>query len=127
MNPLLIRLGVVMVFPLASAAAQQPPAGQSAGPAGSGGEPVICKPVVAPGGKSRPFEMCMTKSQWAAKEIADARDTDRLVCRYVEDTGSRLSARKICMTSGQWAAEAQMNREATQRVQDSVCVPGAGC
>lgn len=127
MNPLLVRLAVIMMFPVASAGAQQSTLGQSATPAGSGGEPVICKSVVAPGGKSRPFEMCMTKSQWAAKEIADARDTDRLVCRYLEETGSRLSARKVCMTAGQWAAEAQMSREATQRIQDSVCVPGAGC
>ena len=86
----------------------------------------ICK-MVTDNRATKPFQMCMTKAEWALKEIADAKDPNRIVCHYEEEPGTRLRGRKVCMTAVEWAAQRQGDREVTERIQMQTCVPGAGC
>ena len=86
-----------------------------------------CKMVVSDKPNTKPFEMCMTKAEWEAKAIADAKDANRIVCHYEEEPGTRLRSRKIWGTASQWAAQQRGDREVTERIQMQTCVPGAGC
>lgn len=87
----------------------------------------VCKYVVSAERGSKPFQMCMTKAQWAAKAERDAEDANRIVCRYEEVSGSRLKARKICQPASQWAEDRDMHRGQVEQMQRGACVPGAGC
>lgn len=87
----------------------------------------ICKMVASDERNSKPFEMCLTKTEWAAKAIADAKDANRMVCHYEDEPGTRLHSRKICVTAAEWEDRRQANREVTERIQMQTCVPGAGC
>lgn len=89
-------------------------------------EPQICK-MVTDERAAKPFQMCLTKAEWALKEIADAKDPNRMVCHYEEEPGTRLRGRKVCMTAVEWAAQRQGDREVTERIQSQTCVQGAGC
>ena len=86
-----------------------------------------CKMVVSDKQNTKTFEMCMTKAEWEAKAIADAKDANRIVCHYEEEPGTRLRSRKICGTASEWAAQKRGDREVTERIQMQTCVPGAGC
>ena len=90
-------------------------------------EPVICKKVVTAEPGTKPFDMCMTKAQWAAKKKADAKDPNRIVCKYEDSTGNRLKAYKICMTAAEWWNQRQRERANIERIQNGVCVKGGGC
>lgn len=87
----------------------------------------VCKYVVSAKRGSKPFQMCLTKSQWAAKTEKDAMEANRIVCRYEEKIGTRLVSRKICQPASEWAEQQQMHRDQVQDIQIRVCVPGGGC
>ena len=97
--------------------------GASATPA----ERLVCQSVVSaePGSKPRP--LCMTKSQWTAKKLADAKDPLRIVCRYEQNSRSKFESFKICMSAVEWVNQRQLEREHVERIQSGVCVRGAGC
>ena len=108
-----------------------PPSGRAADAAGApqpqAASPTICKMVVSPKAGSKPFEMCLTKAEWEAKRIADARDANRLVCKYTEDPKTRFRSFKVCMTAAEWENQRLADRQAVERIQMQTCVPGAGC
>lgn len=52
---------------------------------------------------------------------------DRIVCEKVEQVGTRLGAKKVCLTVAQWEERRMSDREHTEKIQSSVCVPAAGC
>lgn len=87
----------------------------------------VCKMVVSAKRGAKPYEMCLTKAEWEAKKIADARDATRMVCRYVEHSGTRFRSSKVCMTAAEWENQRLADRQAVERMQMSTCVPGAGC
>lgn len=101
----------------------------SAAPAsdGAGDGQVVCKYVVSAQRGAKPFQMCLTKSQWAAKEAKDSADLNRIECRYEEAIGSKLKSRKVCQPASEWAQQRRMHREQVQDIQMRVCVPGGGC
>src|SRR5262245_40679675 len=103
----------------ASAATQPVAPGQPTPP----GAPRSCK-MVTDNRASKPFEMCLTRAEWDAKAMADAKDPNRIVCHYEEEPGTRLRARKVCMTAAEWATQRQADREVTDRIQMQTCVPG---
>ena len=90
-------------------------------------EPVVCKYVVSAEPGAKPFQMCLTKGQWAAKEQTDAKDPNRVVCRYEESLGTRVRAAKVCMTPAQWAERERLERQEIERIQRGACVQFAGC
>lgn len=69
----------------------------------------------------------MTKSQWTAKKLADAKDPLRIVCRYEQNSRSKFESFKICMSAVEWVNQRQLEREHVERIQSGVCVRGAGC
>lgn len=93
-----------------------------AAPAGT-----VCKFVVASTPGAKPYEMCLTPQQWAAKKKADAKDPNRIVCRYEEASATRFKSHKICMTAAEWENQRQLERQGIDAIQRSTCVPGAGC
>jgi hypothetical protein len=90
-------------------------------------QPKLCKMVVGPEPGAKPHEMCMTKAEWEAKKIADAKDPNRMVCRYEEESGTRFRSTKVCMTAAEWDNERLRQRQEVERIQMQTCVPGAGC
>lgn len=87
----------------------------------------ICKHVVSAERGAKPYQMCMTKAEWAAKAAADAKDANRIVCRYEEVPGTRFRGRKICMSAAEWANQRFEERQAIERIQNSTCKAGSGC
>ena len=87
----------------------------------------ICKMVVAAERGAKPYEMCMSKAEWEAKAIADAKDATRMVCRYQEDIKTRFRSFKVCMTAAEWENQRLAERQAIERIQSGACVPGGGC
>jgi hypothetical protein len=90
-------------------------------------EPQICKSVVSAERGAKPYKLCMTRAEWEAKKIADAKDANRIVCHYDEQLGTRLRVSKVCMPASEWDAQRRADREAVERAQMQACVPGAGC
>ena len=90
-------------------------------------QPRICKKVVESKIGSKPFDLCMTKAEWDAKKIADAKDPNRMVCRYEEQSGTRFRSTKVCMTAAEWWNQRQRDRQEVERIQMQTCVQGAGC
>lgn len=86
-----------------------------------------CKYVVSAEPGAKPYQMCMTKAEWAAKAAADAKDANRMVCRYEEVPGTRFRGRKICMTAAEWTNQRFEERQAIERIQSSTCKAGSGC
>lgn len=118
----------VIVACLASAAGSQvPQQGASAPPQPQPAERKICRTVVASDPGAKPYELCMTKVEWAAKEAADAKNPNRKVCRYSAAPGSRFKSYKVCMTAAEWENQRQLERQAIERIQSGTCVVGAGC
>ena len=87
----------------------------------------ICKMVVSAERGAKPYELCMTREEWDAKKIADAKDANRLVCRYEEQSGTRFRSTKVCMTAAEWWNQRQRERQEVERIQMQTCVQGAGC
>lgn len=96
-------------------------------PAAAAGSESVCKFVTTPERGAKPFEMCLTRDQWAQKEARDSKDPNRIVCRYEDVPGSKLKGRKICQPASQWAEDRAMHREQVEAMQQKACVPGAGC
>ena len=87
----------------------------------------VCKMVATDKPNTKPFELCMTKAEWEAKAIADAKDANRIVCHYEEEPGTRLRNHKICQPASAWNARTAGDREQVEGIQMKTCVPGAGC
>jgi hypothetical protein len=87
----------------------------------------VCKMVASDQPNTKPFEMCLTRAEWDAKAIADAKDANRIVCHYEDEPGTRLRSRKICQPASAWNARTAGDREQTEGLQMKTCVPGAGC
>ena len=87
----------------------------------------ICKKVVDATPGSKPFDLCLTKAEWDAKKVADAKDPNRMVCHYEEQIGTRFRSNKVCMTAMEWENARQADRREVERIQMQTCVPGAGC
>ena len=103
--------------PAASPAARQPPDPSKR----------VCETVVGPEHGAKPYKLCMTKAEWEAKKVADAKDATRIVCHYEEMPGTRFRSAKVCMTAAEWWNQRQADRQAVERIQMQTCVPGAGC
>jgi hypothetical protein len=127
------RLGFTLAaaaFTFAGAAlAQQaaPPAVPPSASEAATSEPKVCKFVVEAARGAKPYQLCMTKAEWDAKKLADAKDATRIECRYEEMPGTRFRSAKVCMPASQWAEQRRLDREAVERIQSGVCVAGAGC
>lgn len=87
----------------------------------------VCKHVVSAQPGSKPFQMCLTKNEWAQRNALAMKDANRIECRYQEVPGDRFRSKKICQAASAWAEHRRLEREAVEAVQRSVCVPGAGC
>jgi hypothetical protein len=77
----------------------------------------VCKTVVSAEPGAKPQQLCMTRAEWDAKKIADAKDPNRIVCRYEEVPGSRFRSQKICQPASEWANQRQLQRQEIERVQ----------
>lgn len=113
----------VLVLSLPTAAAQISVVSTNSPPA----EKLVCKKVLSAETGSKPQPLCMTKSQWAAKKIADAKDPNRVVCHYEQSSRSKFQSTKVCMTAVEWVNHRQMERDFVERIQSGVCVKGGGC
>ena len=100
---------VAVAIPSQSGAAQSPQAPNS--------EPVKCEYVVSADPGAKPTQMCLTKSEWAAKKKVDASDPNRIVCHYEEEPGTRFASRKICMSAAQWDDRKLQDRQDVERIQ----------
>jgi hypothetical protein len=87
----------------------------------------ICRFVVTAEPGAKPYQLCMTAPEWAAKKRADEKDINRIVCRYEQAPGTRITAQKTCQPAWQWAEQERLEREAVQDLQMRSCVPGGGC
>ena len=90
-------------------------------------QPQVCKTVVSAEPGAKPYKLCMSRAEWDAKKIADAKDANRIVCRYEEVPGSRFRSKKICQPASAWDEQRLRDRQAVDQIQRSTCVPGAGC
>lgn len=91
------------------------------------GEAKVCKWVTGKDHGVKPFQMCMTKAEWAAKEERDAQDPNRIVCRYEDVPGTKLKGRRVCQPASAWAEDRAMHREQVELMQKQACIPNAGC
>ena len=117
-----IPLAAAIMIPTNVAAAPGQTGGTSATP-----ERVICKKVVSAEAGTKPYDMCMTKTEWTAKKVADAKDPNRIVCRYEESSTTRFRSYKVCMTAAEWTNQRQLERAAIEKLQSTTCVLGGGC
>jgi hypothetical protein len=58
---------------------------------------------------------------------AEAKDPNRKICEMVYRTGSRFDRVRVCMTAQEWKDARDADRQSLERIQNGVCVPGAGC
>ncbi len=120
----MFRIMTLAAFALGSAVYAAP---QSPSAVGAANAPLACKFVVTAESGAKPFQMCLTKSEWAQREAKANRDANRIVCRYQEVPGSRFRSKKICQPASAWAEHRRLEREQVEQIQRSVCVAGAGC
>lgn len=116
-------LSIAVTLLAAASASSFNPATDAQGKA----DPTVCKKVVSAEPGAKPYQMCMTKAEWAAKKKADAKNPNRIVCRYEDSTGNRLKSYKICMTAAEWIDQRQRERDSIEQIQRKVCVAGGGC
>ena len=90
-------------------------------------QPQVCKAVVSAELGAKPYKLCMTRAQWKAKKVADARDANRTICHYQENPSSRLRSYKVCRPASEWESQRLRDRQAVEQIQMRSCVPGAGC
>jgi hypothetical protein len=87
---------------------------------------IICKYVVAagPSRENKPYQMCMSKADWAKKEAHDAKDANRIVCKYQENPSSPyLKGYKICQPASEWAEQERLTREHFLLIQQGASPP----
>lgn len=89
-------------------------------------QPQVCKTVVSAELGTKPYKLCMTRAEWDAKKIADAKDVNRIVCRYEEVPGTRFRSAKVCMALSEWQDRWMRDRQEVERIQRSTCVRGGG-
>ena len=77
----------------------------------------VCKTVVSAEPGAKPHKLCMTRAEWDAKKVADAKDANRIVCRYEEVPGTRFRSRKVCQPASEWDNQRQLQRQELERVQ----------
>ena len=118
----IVALIAAFQIPATALAAQSQVAVEEAKRAG-----LVCKWVLTEGEGVKPFEMCMSKAQWKAKEAADAKDPNRMVCRIGARPDSRIGAQKQCKPASQWAEEQRLEQQHIQDLQARSCVAFAGC
>lgn len=124
----MLRQAIIVSFATAAAGvAIAATPNEPAPPGAQTAPPKICKMVVSPEPGTKPYQMCMTKAEWDAKKIADAKDVNRIVCKYTEDPVTRFRSYKICMTAMEWERQRWEDRDAIDRAQRQACVPGGGC
>ncbi|MBA3511494.1 hypothetical protein [Sphingomonas sp.] len=134
----MVRIITLAAIALGSSACVAAPQTSSAAPAirstaqqaadnSTPGPSKICKHVVTAEPGSKPYQLCLTKAEWEAKEKADSRNANRTVCRYVEHSGSIFKSYKVCMTAAEWENKRQLDRQQLERIQQSTCVRGGGC
>lgn len=87
----------------------------------------ICQMVVSSERGAKPYKLCLNRSEWDARRIADAKNANRMVCHYQERPGTKFRSAKVCMTAAEWANERIRNRQAVEQIQMRSCVPGGGC
>ncbi len=87
----------------------------------------VCKFVITAQPGAKPFQMCLTRSEWAQRDAIASRDANRIECRYQDVPGSRFHSKKICQPASAWAEHQRLEREALEAVQRNVCVRGGGC
>jgi hypothetical protein len=125
-------VGLVLLSGLAAngASTAAPPAGQATvGTApqsdATSAEPStkICKSVVAADPAAKPYQLCLSKSAWAARDKIAAQDATRMVCHYVEYTGGKFKAYKVCMPDAEWENQRQRDRQWIDHTQSQAGVP----
>jgi len=126
-----IALGLAVVGGTAALAQQQPSSGvatiQSEPARNTEDAKIICKYVVAagPSRDNKPYQMCMSNADWAAKEARDSKDANRIVCKYQENPGSPyLKGYKICQPASEWSEQERLAREHIQIIQMQTRGPG---
>lgn len=80
-------------------------------------QPQVCKTVVGAEPGAKPYKLCMTRAEWEAKKLADAKDANRIVCHYLEEPGARFRSTKVCMAASEWDNQRQRERQAVERLQ----------
>jgi hypothetical protein len=80
-------------------------------------QPQVCKTVVNAELGAKPYKLCMTRAEWDAKKIADAKDANRIICRYEEVPGTRFRSRKVCQPASEWDNQRLLQRQELERVQ----------
>ena len=118
----IVALIATIHIPATALAAQSQAAVEEAKRAG-----MVCKWVITEEEGVKPFEMCMSKAQWKAKEAADAKDPNRMVCRIDSRPDSRVGAQKTCKPASQWAEDQRLEQQMIQDLQARTCVAFAGC
>lgn len=128
----IILLAVTALGVAACAAPQTPSTAAAAAPqvssiaaASDPGE--VCKFVVSAQPGAKPFQMCLTRSEWAQRDAQAMKNANRIECRYQDVPGNRFRSKKICQPASAWAEHQRLEREALEAVQRSVCVAGGGC
>ena len=117
-----VPLALMFVAAAAVRAENAPPVEGTASPS-----PQTCKYVVSVDEGAKPYRLCMSKAEWAAKKLADAKNPNRKVCRYDQASGTRFRSHKICMTAAEWENQRQLERQAIDNLQRRTCVHGGGC
>src|SRR5690349_15592483 len=95
---------------------------QSAAPSSSAAPPPaaaqkICQTVVGAEPGEKPHLLCLTKPEWDAKKIVDAKDATRIVCHYEEQSGTRFRSTKVCMTAAEWENQRLIERQNIEKMQ----------
>jgi hypothetical protein len=90
-------------------------------------QPQVCETVVSAERGAKPYKLCMTRAEWKAKKIADAKDPNRIVCHYQELPGTRFRSAKVCMPASEWDNQRLRERQAIEQIQMRTCVHGSGC
>lgn len=122
----IVTAGVALAIASAAAGAGNG-AVSAAAPAPAATADTVCKYVVAAKAGSKPYRLCLTESQWAAKAQKDAENANRIECRYEEVPGTKFRSKKVCQPASEWAEQRRLHREQVEDIQMRVCVAGAGC
>jgi hypothetical protein len=80
-------------------------------------QPQVCEMVVTAERNVKPYKLCMTRAEWQAKKIADAKDANRIICHYEEQMGTRFRSAKVCMPASEWDDIRRLQRQELEQVQ----------
>ncbi len=116
------------VIAASAALASQPPSVPvTIPPPASPDEPTICHYVLTSEHGSKPFKLCLTKSQWKFADSRNSKDPNAIECHIDEDPATKLTSYKICQPASAWRQDRQDARDAVEWIQRQACVPGGGC